>query len=94
MIVPSLDVIMIFNKKLKKNHCTALCIITMMPNVRFGCQNETSAFPSLVSGAKARRQAMGGGIRVLYTLTKLLGPNVVAAGIAASTFCHIGDNLT
>ena len=83
MIVPWLDVIIIFNKKLKKTlHCTALCIITMMPNVRFGCQNETSAFPSLVSGAKARRQAMGGGIRVLYTLTKLLGPNVVAAGIS------------
>ena len=81
MIIPWLDVIMNFNeKKLEKN--TALCIITMMPNVRFGCQNETSAFPSLVSGAKARRQAMGGGIRVLYTLTKLLGPNVVAAGIS------------
>ena len=80
MIIPWLDVIINFNKKLEKN--TALCIITMMPNVRFGCQNETSAFPSLVSGANARRQAMGGGIRVLYTLTKLLGPNVVAAGIS------------
>ena len=38
------------------------CKLTMMPNVKFGCQsqNETSAFPSLVSNETERGASDGG----------------------------------
>ena len=38
------------------------CKLTMMPNVKFGCQsqNETSAFPSLVSNETERGVSDGG----------------------------------